>query len=111
MNQPQMKRTRNIISVLSNKYLVALIAFALLMLFFDRNDVFVQIERKKELNDLLASKKFYELEIAKTKKELSDLQNNPAALEKYARENYFMKRDNEDVFIVEKAVDSSALLK
>jgi cell division protein FtsB len=74
------------------------------MLFFDRNDVFVQMDRKKQLNNLLASKKFYQDEIEKTKKQLSDLQNNPAALEKYARENFYMKRDHEDMFIVEKPV-------
>jgi cell division protein FtsB len=90
-----------IFSFLRNKYLITLVAFALFMMFFDHNDVFVQLERKKQLNELLSSKKFYKGEIDKTKKELFDLQNNPAALEKYARENFYMKRDNEDVFVVE----------
>lgn len=99
-----MKFARNLFSVVKNKYLVAFISFTLLMLFFDRNDIFVQIDRKKQLNNLLASKKFYQDEIDKTRKELFDLQNNPAALEKYAREIFFMKRNNEDVFIVEKPV-------
>jgi hypothetical protein len=44
-------------------------------------------------------------EIEKTKKELQDLQNNPAALEKFAREHYLMKKDGEDIYIIE---DSSA---
>ncbi len=90
-----------IFSVIKNKYLLSLGIFAVLMLFFDRNDVFTQIERKKQLKELQASKQFYLDEIAKTRKELADLQHNPAALEKYARENFYMKRDNEDVFIVE----------
>ena len=106
-----MKKAKNIFSIISNKYVVALVAFALLMLFFDRNDVFVQMERKKELNDLLLSKQFYENEIKKTSNQLEELKNDPAALEKFARENYLMKRDNEDVFIVDEAVDSAALLK
>ena len=106
-----MKAAKNIFSVISNKYVVALIAFALLMLFFDRNDVFVQAERKKELKELLMSKQFYENEIKRTSNQLNELKNDPAALEKYARENCLMKRDNEDVFIVDKAVDSVALLK
>jgi cell division protein FtsB len=91
----------SILYFLKNKYLITLVAFALFMMFFDHNDVFVQLERKKQLNELLSSKKFYQGEIDKTKKELFDLQNNPAALEKYARENFYMKRDNEDVFVVE----------
>ncbi len=72
-----------------------------MMLFVDRNDIFVQRQRKKQLNELLESKKFYEAEIEKTKKSLSDLRDNPEALEKYARENYQMKKDNEDIFIVD----------
>ena len=101
----------NTLAILKNKYFISLVAFALLMLFYDRNNIFVQIDRKKQLNDLLTSKKFYEDEIEKTKKELYELQNNPAALEKYARENFYMKRDNEDVFIVEQPVDSGFLKK
>lgn len=87
--------------VIRNKYLLSLGIFAVLMLFFDRNDIFTQIERKKQLKELQASKQFYLDEIARTRKELTDLQHNSAALEKYARENFYMKRDNEDVFIVE----------
>ena len=102
-----MKIAKRIVAILKNKYLVSLIAFALLMLFFDRNDVFVQLDRTRQLNELTNSKKFYETEIAKTRKELNDLQNNPAALEKYARENFLMKKDNEDVFVVERATDTT----
>lgn len=89
-----------------NKYLIALVSFTVLMLFFDRNDVFMQMQRRKELNDLLSSKAYYEQEIDKTKKQLSDLQNNSSAVEKYAREQFLMKRDNEDVFIVDDPKDT-----
>lgn len=87
--------------VLRNKYILAFSVFLAFMLFFDRNDIFTQIERKQELNELEQSKAYYEAEIAKTKKTLSELQNNSAALEQFAREKYYMKKDNEDVFIVE----------
>ena len=70
------------------------------MLFIDHNDIFNQLERKKQLNDMLASKKFYQQQIDQTKKNLADLQNNSAALEKYAREKFLLKKDNEDVFVV-----------
>ena len=39
-------------------------------------------------------------ELSKPKKNLNDLQNNSAALEKYAREKYYLKRDNEDLFVI-----------
>lgn len=99
------KAATTILFILRNKYLVSLVAFVVLMLFFDRNDVFTQLERKRQLKELQNSKAFYQEEIRKTQQQLTDLQNNPAALEKYARENFYMKRDNEDVFIVEPPAD------
>ncbi|HYJ63173.1 MAG TPA: septum formation initiator family protein [Parafilimonas sp.] len=95
-----MDQVKNIITFFRNKYILTLTVFAVVMLFIDHNDIFNQLERKKQLNDLLASKKFYQQQIDQTKKNLSDLQNNSAALEKYAREKYLLKRDNEDLFVV-----------
>ena len=95
-----MGTVKNTIRLFKNKYLIVLTAFAILMLFIDHNDIFQQLERRKQLNELLASKAFYEKKIEQTKKNLSDLQHNAAALEKYAREKYYLKKDNEDLFIV-----------
>ena len=95
-----MDQVKNIITFFRNKYILTLTVFAVVMLFIDHNDIFNQLERKKQLNDLLASKKFYQQQIDQTKKNLADLQNNSAALEKYAREKFLLKRDNEDVFVV-----------
>ena len=89
-----------LVNILRNKYIAALTGFVILMLFIDHNDIFVQLDRRRQLNELLASKRFYEQQIAQTKKNLSDLQNNSAALERYAREKYLLKKDNEDVFVV-----------
>jgi cell division protein DivIC len=96
-----MQRVRKVFSILSNKYLIALIVFAFIMLFTDHNNIFEQMDRKHELSELRAKKAYYQQEIEKTKKELTDLSNNSAALEKYAREKFLMKRDNEDVFVVD----------
>jgi cell division protein FtsB len=96
-----MQTVKGIFRIISNKYFIAVTVFAVLMLFVDRNDIFVQRQRKKQLDDLLARKKFYEAEIEKTKKSLSGLSDNSSSLEKYARENYLMKKDNEDIFIVD----------
>ncbi|MEP6514100.1 MAG: septum formation initiator family protein [Parafilimonas sp.] len=96
-----MKLATDLFKIFSNKYLVSLFAFAILMLFSNHNDLFIQADRNKQLHQLLESKKFYENAIAKTKEQLSNLQNNPTAIEKYAREKFYMKRDNEDLFIVQ----------
>lgn len=90
----------HIIKGFQNKYVITLAAFIVLMLFIDHNDIFMQLDRRRQLNDLLASKVYYEKQIEQIKKNLSELQNNPAALEKFAREKYLLKRDNEDIFVV-----------
>ncbi len=78
------------------------------MLFVDHNDIFIQLERKKELKQLKESKQFYQNEIAKTKQKLADLQSNSSAIEAYAREKFLMKRDNEDLFIVQTGKTNTA---
>jgi cell division protein DivIC len=95
-----MVNAKNIINLLRNKYIIALTAFIILMLFIDHNDIFMQLDRRRQLNDLVASKEFYEKQIEQTRKNLADLQNNSAALEKYAREKFLLKRDNEDLFVI-----------
>ena len=96
-----MKLFRRIPSFLRNKYALATAAFLVWMLFFDRNDVFTQMERKGELNELKQSKSYFEKQIAENRKFSKDLQFNASAIEKYAREHYMMKRDNEDLFIIQ----------
>jgi cell division protein FtsB len=86
---------KKIATILTNKYLVASVFFIVWMLFFDQRDYFQQRERQAELNKLEAKKRYYVEEIEKTRKQLQDLQNNPAALEKFARERYLMKREGE----------------
>ena len=95
-----MKLAVQLVKILRNKYIAALTGFIILMLFIDHNDIFVQLDRRRQLNELLASKRFYEQQIEQTKKNLSDLQNNSAALERYAREKFLLKKDNEDLFVV-----------
>lgn len=84
-----------------NKYLLTGVGFAVWILFFDNRDFVTSHFREKgELQKLQESKKYYEQQIAATKQELEQLKSNPAVLEKYARERYLMKRDNEDLFVI-----------
>ncbi len=95
-----MKLLARVPSWIKNKYLIALGVFAAIMLFFDKNDVFTQAARKRQLKDLQESKQYYTDRINTERKELEELKSNPGTLEKYAREKYLMKRDNEDLYIV-----------
>ncbi len=95
-----MKLLSQIPSWLKNKYFIAISVFAAIMLFFDKNDVFVESARRKQLRELEESKQYYTERIRVERKELEQLKSDPATLEKYAREKYLMKRDNEDLFVV-----------
>ena len=71
------------------------------MIFFDSQDVITtHFKLPKELNELQESRSYYLGQIEETKKELQQLKSNPETLEKYAREKYRMKKDNEDLFII-----------
>ena len=92
---------RYIPSWIRNKYALTALGFAVWILFFDARDfVSIHFREKQELKKLEQSKKYYEQQIATTKLELEQLKSNPALLEKYAREKYLMKKDNEDLYLI-----------
>lgn len=85
---------------LKNKYLIAFLAFATVLFFFDDNNVFLQFQRRARLNELNLNEKHLTEKIVTTKKELNLLKTSAETIEKYAREQYLMKKDNEDIFII-----------
>ena len=91
---------KHLIELLRTKYFLAVVAFALWMLFFDRNDMLSQYEYRVQVNKLQQEKDFYTKETAAVKKDLKELDSNLNTAEKFAREKYFMKKDNEDVFVI-----------
>lgn len=74
------------------------------MLFFDRNDLFTQLGRKADLKQIEQSKDYFSQKIAEGKKFSLDMRSNAAAVEKFVREKYLMKRDNEDLFLIQAPV-------
>jgi cell division protein FtsB len=91
---------KRLLNLLKNKFFLAGIAFIVWMLFFDRNDLTAQYEYRDEVNKLEEEKEFYTTEIAEADIELKELTTNLNSLEKFARERYLMKRENEDVYVV-----------
>ena len=102
-----LKKFSGVIKVLRNKYIASVIVFVVWISFFDRNDLWTQWDRKQELQKLETSQAFYEKEITTTRKDLMDLNTNPAILEKFAREKFYLKKPNEEIFII----DDSAMEK
>ena len=98
-----MKLFSYIPSFLKNKFILTTIGFTVWILFFDRNDLVNQIKRRNDLNSLKSTRSYYTQEIEKERKISEELQSDPTTIEKYAREKYMMKRDNEDLFIIQPA--------
>ena len=95
-----MKLLTHIPGWIKNKFFIAIIIFAGVIFFFDKNDLFTQMDRNRQLHDLLQSKQYFNDQIAAEQAILDKMKTNPGILEKYAREKYLMKRDNEDLYII-----------
>ena len=88
-------------SILKNKSFLAFTAFMSWMLFFDDNNLVEQFNRFKKLNQLKKSSTYYNEKISAASHELKKRASDPSAYERIAREKYYMKKANEDVFIFE----------
>ncbi|MCX6231562.1 MAG: septum formation initiator family protein [Bacteroidetes bacterium] len=93
---------RKIFGFFKNKYIITILAFAIWMIAIDKNNMIAQYKLRKDLIDLRAKKIYYTKEIEKDKKEIYELNTNMKTLEKFAREKYLLKRDNEDIFLIVK---------
>lgn len=89
-----------IVKFISNRYVLILTVFLVWMLFFDENSYLVHSEFNKEIKELEKANEFYKKTILKDKQTIKNLQDS-LELEKFAREQYLMKRDNEDIYIIE----------
>jgi cell division protein DivIC len=88
--------------LIRNKYPISLTIFVVWMFFFDTNSIVFMYKQYNELKDLKMQEEFLQEEIVKMTKEKEDLFSNNDKLEKYARENFYFKKDNEDVYVIEK---------
>jgi len=97
---------KRLIGLFKNKYFWITAAFIVWMVFFDKNDLFSQYQYHEQLSKLKQERDFYTKETAKVNKDLDELTSDPAKLEKFAREKYLMKKDNEDVYVIVKDKNS-----
>ena|SRR3989304_8353327 len=89
-----------LLPLLKNKYVFTTLIFIVWMLFFDRNDIISQIGMRNKLSQMKQDSDYYTAEIEKNKIAMQELMTNPETLEKFAREKYLMKKDDEDVFVI-----------
>jgi len=87
-------------SLFKNMYFIIIMLFIIWMLFFDSNSWLVHRELNKKVYKLENKKDFYKEGIKKDKKELLKMKTD-TGLEEYAREKLFMKKEDEEIFIIE----------
>jgi cell division protein FtsB len=87
-------------AIFRNIFFLTGMGFAVWMMFFDENNMLVQYNRRHELAALQKKTGFYKHEIEKVNTQLDELTVNSETQEKFARENYMMKKDSEDVFVI-----------
>jgi cell division protein FtsB len=91
---------KNTITVLKNKYLLTFLGLTVWVLFFDKNDLSTQIKLHSQVKQLEEEKNYFTAEISSITDDIKELSTNPKTLEKFGREKYLMKRDNEDIFVI-----------
>jgi cell division protein FtsB len=98
-----MKATEILIKILKNtfnKYLIVFIGVGVWILLFDENNLVKHRQNLEELKQLQGQVEFYKQKITADKQKLYELQTNDENLEKFAREQFLMKRANEDIFVI-----------
>lgn len=93
-------KNSKVVRFLNNRYVIILLLFLVWMLFFDENSYLTHHELNKEIDKIEKTNRFYQSEIDKDQKLLKNLDNRDSLI-KYAREQYKMKRKDEDIYIIE----------
>ena len=97
---PEYESIENVLPWLKNRYVLTLLVFGVWMTFFDSHDLITQYRYRVRLSELEENKRFYEEQIVQVKKDREELMTDTEKLEKFAREKYKMKKDDEDLYIV-----------
>jgi cell division protein FtsB len=90
---------------LKNKYVLAILIFIVWISFIDENRLIDRFDAIKEVNNLKEQNNYYKEQIAKNNTKLNELQTNKENLERFAREQYLMKKPNEDVFVIVQEIE------
>ena len=87
-----------------NRYTIVGVAFIIWMLFFDQNSLITHRELDKQIRSLERDESYFQKNLENENEKLKMLQDNPAEIERIAREKFYLKKDNEDIFIIQQEV-------
>ena len=91
---------KKIVGVLRNKYLLAFVVFSVWMLFIDDNNIFFLRKNVNKLKQYRVEKAFFQQKISNDSIHLQEMKANAKNLEKFAREEFLMKKKDEDIFLI-----------
>jgi cell division protein FtsB len=93
--------------LIKNKYFLVLLIFLIWVTFIDKNNLISQYQDRQVLYELDKEKRYYQTEIQTTQDKLNELKTDNRSIEKFAREKYLMKKENEEIWlVVDKSVKS-----
>jgi cell division protein FtsB len=87
-------------SVLFNKYTIVFVVFTVFVTFFDEHNLIQRWKTNQKIIRMEKELKFFQEEIKTTKQKKNELESSDENLEKFAREHYLLKKENEDIFII-----------
>ena len=96
-----MQLWKKILPYLKNKYILTLLVFFVWILFFDQNNLVDRFISQRQIRQLERDNQYFRDRIRKDSTRMNELKTDNENLEKFAREQYLMKRENEDIFIIE----------
>lgn len=88
--------------ILKNKYFITSAAFLIFIILFSQNNLIERFYSVHELNKLEKQKEYYQSIIKENSDKIKELKTDRESLEKFAREEYLMKKENEDLYIIKK---------
>jgi cell division protein DivIC len=92
---------RKIFPYIKNKFILTILVFLAWIIFFDQNNLVDRYISYRQIRQLERDKEYYRMRIREDSTRMDELRTDNENLEKFAREQYLMKRENEDIFIIE----------
>ncbi len=96
---------KTLLKILKNKYVIVILVFLVFIVIIDDTSLMMSFRLRRQLKDMENTKEYYMNEISKDSAKIQALQHDPKAIEQFAREEYLMKKDNEDIFLVKTQLD------
>lgn len=89
-----------VLPFIRNKFIITIVVFVIWMMFFDQYNLISRINNNRKIAELEQQKEYYIAEIQRSERLLQELEGDNQSLEKFAREQYLMKKEDEDIYIV-----------